>query len=409
MTKRSFKLEIFGFSGNLGSGKNYVSEQLFLPLLPKKNTLVMALADHFKVACCAQDGVPYDKVFVTKDDQTRQLLQRRGTELGRDKYGHDIWIRVLETWIKVYQERGIERFIITDLRFENEVEWVKSLGGITFRVKAPERNITRLKQEAGDNDEKLKIISQHPSEIALNEYQGFDYIINNDYQDRPQVANHVRNIIRELIYEEPVNLTIFCDLDDTICQCRKFYQDIIEVVVDLIQEKTQIPDHDLQPIIQRHIMSFEHRYYTREDFATSLVKVAMEAFIHQDQVMEFESQLRDQIYALGLDVYNQSYNPLHEDSLDRVRELRKYGQVIIFTLGDHTEQMKKIVNLGLLDFPTEIFTHKDENMFRYLQNKYPFLSLCDDWRLISSGYRTSLSSWNSDSGSHLINPPFTRN
>ena len=47
------------------------------------------------------------------------------------------------------------------------------------------------------------------------------------------------------------------------------------------------------------------------------------------------------------------------------------GKLVIFTLGDQTEQMRKIANLGLLDFPVEIFTHKDENMFRYLMAKYP--------------------------------------
>ena len=52
-------MEIFGFSGKIGSGKNYVSEKLFLPLLPYKQTLVMALADHFKVDACSKDNLAY--------------------------------------------------------------------------------------------------------------------------------------------------------------------------------------------------------------------------------------------------------------------------------------------------------------------------------------------------------------
>lgn len=365
------KIELYGFSGKMGTGKNYIAEKLFLAMLPKKNTLVMALADHFKVECCSKDGIDYEKVFVTKDDETRHLLQKRGTEYGRDQYGENIWIETLETWIRVYHERGIDRFIITDLRFQNEVEWVKSLGGITFRINASERNVTRLQEEAGHDADRLKLIQSHPSEIGLDDYHNFDYVIDNDYDDQLFVANHVRNIIRELIYEEPVPLTIFCDLDDTICKCREFYQKIIDNVLSEVKKRTLISDDGLQPIVQKYIMSFEQRYYTREDFATSLVKVAMEAYLIKDMVMEFDNELRNQIYKMGLDVYNRTYDPLYSDSLEHVRRLHEYGQVVIFTLGNHTEQMKKIVHLGLLDHQIEIFTHKDENMFRYLQNKYP--------------------------------------
>lgn len=371
LTNNMNEIELFGFSGKLGTGKNYISEKLFLAMLPKKNTLVMALADHFKVECCAKDKIKYEKVFVAKDDETRYLLQKRGTEEGRNKYGEDIWVKTLETWIRVYRERGVERFIITDLRFPNEVEWVKSKGGVTFRVEAPGRNLTRLKEESAGDEAKMDLIRNHSSEVTLDGYPNFDYVINNDYEDQPYVANYVRNIIRELVYKEPVKLTIFCDLDDTICKCKEFYQSIIESVTDEVKRRTRISDNDLYPILKKHVMSFERRYYTREDFAHSLVKVAMEAFLQQDIVMQFDNELRDQIYNLGLNVYNQTYDPLYPDSLDQVRELSKYGQVVIFTLGDHTEQMKKIVNLGLLDHQIEIFTHKDENMFRYLQNKYP--------------------------------------
>lgn len=364
-------LELFGFSGKMGTGKNYLAEKLFKALLPRKNTLVLALADHFKVDCCAKDGVKYQKVFVAKDEETRKLLQKRGTEEGRAVYGEDIWIRILEIWIRRHHETGVERVIVTDLRFPNEVEWLKSLGGITFRIEAPERNLDRLRHEAKGDSERMQEIQSHASEIALDGYHGFDYLIENDYSHQPLVANRVRDIVRQLIYTEPVKLTIFCDLDDTICQCRLFYQQIINQVIDQLKQLTNIQESDLTPLLKKHVESFERRYYTREDFAISLVKVAMESYLVQDRVREFTQELSDQIYSLGMTVYDQQYDPLFPDSIDRVREMRRHGQVVIFTLGDHTEQMKKVVHLGLLDFQVEIFTHKDENMFRYLQNKYP--------------------------------------
>lgn len=365
------EIEIFGFSGKMGTGKNYIAEKLFISMLPHKNYMVMALADHFKIECCAKDGVPFENVFVKKTEETRRMLQKRGTEEGRDVYGENIWIDILNNWIRLYAERGIRRFIITDLRFPNEVEWVKSMNGYIFRIEAPLRNRSKLEEESGHDQERLDRIANHSSEISLDNYDNFDYVIRNDPEDQEQVPNRVRDIVRELVYQEPVPTTIFCDLDDTICQCRVFYNDIINHVVRLIKEKIRIMDSEIVPILDKHVVSFEKRYYTREDFANSLVRVAVESSLVCDCCLDLDDQFKRTIYDLGMTVYNQNYNPLYDDSLNRVREMKKYGQVVLFTLGDYTEQMKKIVHLGLLDFQIEIFTHKDENIFRYLQNKYP--------------------------------------
>jgi FMN phosphatase YigB (HAD superfamily) len=375
-------LELYGFSGKMGTGKNYIAEKLFKAMLPTKNTVILALADHFKVECCAKDGVDYNRVFGEKDGETRKLLQKRGTEEGRAVYGEDIWTRTLEIWIRRHHETGVERVIITDLRFPNEVEWVKSLGGMTFRINAAERNKTRLHQEAErmgaeSNDpisleERVNMIAGHSSEVALDNHEEmFDFLIDNDYSHQLNVPNQVRDIIRKVIYRDPVPLTIFCDLDDTICHCRSYYRKVIDQVSGLLQDRTGINQGQLEDLLTKHVYSFERRYFSRDDFSKSLIKVAMEAFIIQDRVQEFGSRLIEEISSMGESVYNEPYDPLNPDSVQRLREMSKYGQVVIYTLGDHTEQMKKIVGLGLLDFKIEVFTHKDENMFRYLQNKYP--------------------------------------
>ncbi|MEX0597151.1 MAG: HAD family hydrolase [Candidatus Paceibacterota bacterium] len=378
-------LELYGFSGKMGTGKNYIAEKLFKAMLPSKNTVILALADHFKVECCAKDGVAYHRVFGEKDGESRKLLQKRGTEEGRAVYGEDIWTKTLETWIRRHHETGVERVIITDLRFPNEVEWIKKLGGMTFRINALDRNKTRLYQEAErmgvemgvgvesiSLEDRVNKIANHSSEIALDGHDDmFDFLIDNDYCHQANVPNQVRDIIRKVIYRDPVPLTIFCDLDDTICHCRSYYRKVIDQVAELLRERTGINQVELEDLLNKHVYSFEKRYYSRDDFSNSLVKVAMEAFIIQDRVQEFGSRLIEEISSMGESVYNEPYDPLNPDSVERLREISKLGQVVIYTLGDHTEQMKKVVGLDLLDFSIEVFTHKDENMFRYLQNKYP--------------------------------------
>jgi CO dehydrogenase nickel-insertion accessory protein CooC1 len=110
-------VEIIGLLGHQGVGKNYIAEKILPKLLPNKNTVVLAFADHFKIDCISKYGAEYDKVYGEKDFKTRKLLQKVGTEEGRNKYGDDIWIKTLDNWIKTLNSRGVERFIISDVRF----------------------------------------------------------------------------------------------------------------------------------------------------------------------------------------------------------------------------------------------------------------------------------------------------
>ena len=89
--------ELIGICGNLGSGKNYVSENI-ISKFTKKNTIFMAFADHFKIDACTKYKVEYSKIFHNKDYESRQLLQKLGSE-GRDK-DKDWWINVTDKWIR---------------------------------------------------------------------------------------------------------------------------------------------------------------------------------------------------------------------------------------------------------------------------------------------------------------------
>lgn len=174
-------IEVYGFSGKLGVGKNYVAEKIFMKYLATKNTVVLCFADHFKVDVVSKDKVPFDKVFVKKDEHTRKLLQLRGTEEGRNIYGADIWIRTLDTWIELLSSRGVERFIICDVRFVNEVEYIKSKGGKVIRINAIQRNIDAIERESNGNQEMFRSIQTHISETTLDNYTDFDLVLNNDY------------------------------------------------------------------------------------------------------------------------------------------------------------------------------------------------------------------------------------
>lgn len=176
-------VEIIGLLGHQGVGKNYLAEKILPKILPQKNTVVLAFADHFKIECISKFGAEYDKVFGKKDFDTRKLLQRVGSEEGRDKYGTDIWIKHLHNWIKVLSSRGVERFIISDVRFENEAKWVKSINGKIIKINAPSRYRQRLENETNGNEEKIQELMNHSSEKNIDNIDIFDFLVNNDFND----------------------------------------------------------------------------------------------------------------------------------------------------------------------------------------------------------------------------------
>jgi dephospho-CoA kinase len=191
-------MEIYGFIGNMGCGKNYIAEKIFLPKLKSKPTLVMAFADHFKITAICFQNLTYDKVFGEKDNHTRKILQELGTELGRDKYGDDIWLKVMTNWMRVYNERGIERFIITDVRFENEVNFIKDLNGKIIKIDAPNRNMDRLMKESKGDIIKINELAKHRSEIYIKEFKDYDYIVDNSKENIKNVDNEIYKIIEKL-------------------------------------------------------------------------------------------------------------------------------------------------------------------------------------------------------------------
>ena len=76
-------------------------------------------------------------------------------------------------------EFNFPNWIITDLRFPNELQAIKDRGGITIRVNRPVENYPENHKFNGDTQSAIKIAHNHPSETALDNAT-FDYTIIND-------------------------------------------------------------------------------------------------------------------------------------------------------------------------------------------------------------------------------------
>lgn len=182
-TARMTKPTIIGLVGHQGVGKNYIAETILPRVLPTQNTVVLAFADHFKVEAIAKWGADYTKVFGKKDYATRKLLQTTGTEEGRHRFGDDIWIRTLGAWMEVLHQRGVQRFVISDVRFENEAQWILERGGMLVKIEAPKRYAARVDQESGGDETKKAAIRNHVSEAYVDRIDLQHVTVHNDPVD----------------------------------------------------------------------------------------------------------------------------------------------------------------------------------------------------------------------------------
>jgi hypothetical protein len=62
----------------------------------------------------------------------RKLMQRFGTEVGRELLRDNVWIDLLAKRME-----GFKRVAVSDVRFPNEAEWVLSQGGVVIEVVRP--------------------------------------------------------------------------------------------------------------------------------------------------------------------------------------------------------------------------------------------------------------------------------
>lgn len=109
----------------------------------------------------------------------RQLLQKFGTEVGRS-ISPNLWVDCLMSNYKTCLIEGLTKnWIVTDVRFKNEAEAIRENGGI----------LIRLNRNTGFND-------QHSSETALDDYENFDLIIDNN-GTLDELIDKVYNFMKE--------------------------------------------------------------------------------------------------------------------------------------------------------------------------------------------------------------------
>lgn len=128
---------IIGLAGYAGSGKNTAADAL--------GGAVIGFADPMYAALSAMLGIPETtlRARATKELPTacgmspRDLLRTLGTEWGRQLVREDLWVWRARQRIDEAAAAGHRVIAICDVRFPNEAEFVRGLGGEVWWIDRP--------------------------------------------------------------------------------------------------------------------------------------------------------------------------------------------------------------------------------------------------------------------------------
>ena len=113
--------------------------------------------------------------WAKKNTDTRRLLQVFGTEIGRKMFGESFWV---EQAVKDIAPEN--KIVFTDVRFPNEAQVIKDLGGQIWRIIRPG----------------YAPVNDHPSESAMDYWSPDKVIMNNTGLEglKAQVNSNMKEI-----------------------------------------------------------------------------------------------------------------------------------------------------------------------------------------------------------------------
>lgn len=167
----STKVNIIGLSGKSGSGKSTVAKQV---AARHNNVRVVSFADalRYEVADEFQDLDVYTK---PTPPHVRALLIAWGC--ARRAIDPMYWVKWLEHTLELdttHTEPGV--YIIDDVRFLNEAQWIHAHGGKVLRVECSPAPLR---------------VSSGPDETELDDYPKFDYTYTAKYGDLDWVVENI--------------------------------------------------------------------------------------------------------------------------------------------------------------------------------------------------------------------------
>lgn len=152
---------LVAFTGLAQSGKTTAAQ-----VLCRRGYDRMSFADPIKqmVRCLTAETDKNRQLPQFGDKTLRHLYQTLGTDWGRNMIHPNIWVQLgaerIISLIGDVEEGAIQGIVIDDLRFDNEAQLVRAMGGIVVQVHRPGVHAMPHESEAG--------ISPHLVDVDLD-------------------------------------------------------------------------------------------------------------------------------------------------------------------------------------------------------------------------------------------------
>lgn len=164
---------IIGLCGKAGSGKDYSAEIMRKLAIKdgKQNIAILSFAKplYDMLAVLGLDISHYSKrenkenpTWINNEVSFRTMLQTLGTEWGRNTIDENLWVKIMRKKIDDLPENSL--VIITDCRFQNEIDLIRDLNGKIIKV-------------VGHN----KDYATKTNHVSENEIMDYDILVYNDY------------------------------------------------------------------------------------------------------------------------------------------------------------------------------------------------------------------------------------
>lgn len=131
-------MEIYGFAGPAGSGKDTAASALY-PKGFEKLSFAQPLKNALRVMGFPEPSTQEAKEVIIPwvGLSWRHLAQTLGTEWGRKMIHPDLWAKIA---MRSLDPNG--KYVVTDVRFENEATAIREVGGLIIHLEGRKADMT---------------------------------------------------------------------------------------------------------------------------------------------------------------------------------------------------------------------------------------------------------------------------
>lgn len=190
---KKIKPLVVGITGKAGSGKSTVADMI-KDRVPE--SYQYAFAAPIKRAAATLFGGIFEDLGIKNsewlevgefkemkipgfDFSPRQFMQHLGTDIAR-KLDPNVWIKLANDELGIAEFYHDKLFVVSDVRFDNEAEWVKRTGGLLVQV---------LRDNAHE-------VNPHSSEGGVTVVPDYILLNNTNLND---LVDQVDNLIKDIL------------------------------------------------------------------------------------------------------------------------------------------------------------------------------------------------------------------